>query len=51
MTFKEKCLSCKKNYKDLKKRFPNTYKFCHGRINNFCLMLRKGVYPYEYKGS
>ena len=28
-------------------KFPNTYKFCNGDLNNFSLLLRKGVYPYE----
>ena len=33
---------------DLTKRFKNTYKFCNGNINKFVLLLRKGIYPYEY---
>ena len=45
--------SCKKNYeKDFKekliKRFANTYSFCSKDLNKFILLLRKGVYPYEY---
>ena len=24
------------------------YKFCNGYLNKFVLLLRKGVYPYEY---
>ena len=24
------------------------YEFCNGDINKFILLLRKGVYPYEY---
>ena len=45
--------SCKKNYekdfnKELIKRFANTYKFCNKVLNKFILLLRKGVYPYEY---
>ena len=28
------------------KKFPNTYKFC-----KLILLLRKGVYPYEYMDS
>ena len=35
----------------LKKKFANTYQFCDGDINKFCLMLRKGVYPQEYMDS
>ena len=50
---KHKCLSCNKNYsnkidKELKKRFNNTFKFSNNDINKFILLLRKGVYPYEY---
>ena len=33
---------------ELIKKFPNTYKFCNGDLNKFVLLLRKGVYPYEY---
>ena len=29
------------------KNFPNLHKFCNGDLNNFLLLLRKGVYPYE----
>ena len=29
----------------------NGYKFCDGSINKFCLILRKGVYPYEHINS
>ena len=50
---KYKCLSCNKDYsnkvdEDLKKRFKNTFKFSYNDINKFTLLLRKGVYPYEY---
>ena len=30
------------------KNFPNMHQFCNGDINKFILLLRKGVYPYEY---
>ena len=43
-----RCFSCKRNYeKDFNKRFANTYKFCNNDLNRF-IMLRNGVYPYEY---
>ena len=43
----------KKNYrkefnKELIERFASTYKFCNNDINKFIMLLRKGVYPYEY---
>ena len=51
-----KCLNCNKNYnkdfnKDLINRFLSTYEFCNEGINKFILLLRKGVYPYEYMDS
>ena len=50
---KQKCLSCNKDYlnkinEELKKRFKNTLKFSNNNNNKFILLLRKGVYPYEY---
>ena len=46
-------LYCKKNYekeinKELIERFASTYKFCSNDLNKFVMLLRKGVYPYEY---
>ena len=48
-----KCFNCniyykKKFNKDLMKKFKNTYSFCNIDLNKFILLLRKGVYPYEY---
>ena len=48
-----RCFECKKNYKkgfnkELINRFSSTYEFCNEDINKFILLLRKGVYPYEY---
>ena len=48
-----KCFNCKQNYekdfnKELIKRFASTYEFCNGSLNKLILLLRKGVYPYEY---
>ena len=50
------CFECKKNYekdfnKELIKRFANIYEFCNEDINKFILLLRKGVYPFEYMDS
>ena len=56
------CFNCNIYYKkkfnnDLIKKLKNTYSFCNNnttgsssleRINKFVLLLRKGVYPYEY---
>ena len=49
------CLKCSKNHEKhineyLIKRFVNSYEFRDGDISK-CLMLRKGVYPYEYMDS
>ena len=50
---RNKCLFCNKNYinkfdEKLKKWFKNTFKLSDNDINKFILLLRKGVYPYEY---
>ena len=46
-----KCVECKnKSYKPIApliERFPSTYQFCGGDNNEFVLLLRKGVYPYD----
>ena len=48
-----KCFNCKTYYekdlnKELIKKFANTYSFCNNDLNKFVLLLRKGIYPYEY---
>ena len=48
-----KCLSCDKDYsikinEKLKDRFKNTFKLSNDDINKFILLLRKGVYLYQY---
>ena len=50
-----RCKECSgtptKSVNDLIEKFPNTCQFCNGDLNKFGLMLRKGVYPYEYMDS
>ena len=52
-----RCFECKKNYSkdfdhELIKRFANVYEFCNEDvINKFMLLLRKGIYLYEYMDS
>ena len=51
-----KCFNCnncykKKFNKDLIKKFKNAYSFCDNDLNKFVLLLRKGVYHYEYMDS
>ena len=48
-----RCFNFKKNYKkeinkELIERFASTYKFTNNNLNKFVMLLRKGVYPYEY---
>ena len=50
---KYECLFCNKDYSNkidrkLRKRFKNIFKFSNDEINKFILLLRKGVFPYEY---
>ena len=51
-----RCFECKKNFKknfnnELIKRFANIYEFCNKDISKFILILRKGIYLYEYMDS
>ena len=52
-----KCFNCniyyiyKKIKNDLIKKLKNTFSFCNNDLNKFVLLLRKGVYPYEYMDS
>ena len=39
------------SYDELIKKFPNTYQLCNNDRNKFELLLRKGVYSYEYMDS
>ena len=48
-----RCFNCKKNdekeiNKELIERFASIYKFCNNDLNKLVMLLRKGVYPYEY---
>ena len=47
-----KCLNCKnisfKPINTLISKFSNTYKLCNNDSKRFVLLLRKGIYPYEY---
>ena len=36
---------------ELIKKFSNTHKFCNNDLSKIFLLLRKGVYPYEYMDS
>ena len=50
-----KCKECKKSSTKLTnesiKSFPTLYKFCNGDLDKFFLLLRKGIYPYQYMDS
>ena len=36
---------------ELIKKFSNIHQFCNGDTDKFLLLLRKGIYPYEYMDS
>ena len=47
------CVDCKKEFekkfnKALLERSSSTYEFCGNDMDKFFILLRKGVYPYEY---
>ena len=42
------CNECEKIIEGLIEKFPGIYQLCNGNLNKFVLLLRKGVYPYEY---
>ena len=50
-----KCKECKEQWKrpinKLIKNFPSVYQLCKGDLNRFVMLLRKGIYPYEYTDS
>ena len=50
-----KCKECKKSYTKLTnesiKNFPTLHKFCNGDLDKFFLLLRKGIYTYQYMDS
>ena len=50
-----KCKECKKSCAKVAtestKTFPTLHKFCNVDFNKFFLLLRKGIYPYEYIDS
>ena len=50
-----KCKERKKSYTKVTnesiKNFSTLYKFCNGDLNNFFLLLRKGIYFYEHLDS
>ena len=47
-----KCKECKEEWKrplnKLIESFPSICQFCNGNLNKFIMLLRNGVYPYEY---
>ena len=47
-----RCKECsKESYKSINRlieKFPNVYQFCDSDLNKFVLLIRKGIYPYEY---
>ena len=50
-TENNRCEKCKEIIEELIKKFPIIYQFSNGDLNKFILLLRKGIYPYEYMDS
>ena len=50
-TENNRCEKCEKIIEGFIEKFPGTYQFCNGNLNKFVLLLRKGIYPYEYMDS
>ena len=50
-----RCRECKEEWKrpieGFIEKLPSIYQFCNGNLNKFVLLLRKGVYPYEFMDS
>ena len=50
-TENNRCEECKKLIDGLIRKVPSLYQFCNGDLNKLILLLRKGVYLYEYMDS
>ena len=48
LIFQQQLSKKKRLDENLKKQFLNKYKFSNHNVNKFILLLRKGVYTYEY---
>ena len=50
-----KCKECEEKWKrpinELIANFPSMHQFGNGNLNKFVVLLRKGIYPYEYIDS